>query len=343
MTRRLSSGRPARSARPVIDAHGHLLVPQANALAEGHPGEAADATAEQASFSAASIEANRAQIGRVWPQLTDVDRRLADLDAIGVDVQVVGPMPMHRYWAEPELAVKLTTVINEAVAAHCAHGQGRLHGLGTLPLQHPAIAVRELERAVGELGLKGVSVSTNVDGRELADPLFAPVWAAAADLGAVVFVHPWGCSLGARLGQHFLGNTFGQPTETALALSHLIFGGTLDRHPGLKLLAAHGGGFLPTYIGRSDHAWAERPDARGCAQPPSSYLRRIWYDALVYTAPALRHLIEVVGADKVMLGTDYPFDMGVSDPVERAAAAGLPAADLTAVLSGNAATLFGVS
>ena len=159
----------------------------------------------------------------------------------------------------------------------------------------------------------------------------------------MVFIHPWGCSLGPRLGAHFLGNTFGQPAETALALSHLIFGGTLDRHPGLKLLAAHGGGFLPTYIGRSDHAWAERPDARGCAHPPSAYLRRIWYDALVYTPQALRHLVEVVGADKVMLGTDYPFDMGVTDPVERAAAAGLPAADLTAILSGNAAALFGIS
>jgi aminocarboxymuconate-semialdehyde decarboxylase len=342
MTRRLGSGRPARSARPVIDAHGHLLVPEANALADGHPGEAADAAAERASFTEASIAANQAQIRRVWPQLTDAGRRLADLDAIGVDAQIVGPMPMHRYWAEPELAVKLTTVINQAVAAHCAQGRGRLHGLGTLPLQHPAIAVRELERAVVELGLKGVSVSTNVDGRELADPLFDPVWAAAADLGAVVFIHPWGCSLGPRLGAHFLGNTFGQPAETALALSHLIFGGALDRHPGLRLLAAHGGGFLPTYIGRSDHAWAERPDARGCAHPPSAYLRRIWYDALVYSPQALRHLVEVVGSDKVMLGTDYPFDMGVADPVERAAAAGLPAADLTAILSGNAAALFAI-
>jgi aminocarboxymuconate-semialdehyde decarboxylase len=348
MTKRLSSARPARPnrparpARPVIDAHGHLLVPEANALAEGHPREAADAAAERATFSALSIETNQAQIRRVWPQLTDVSRRLADLDAVGVDVQIVGPMPMHRYWAEPELAVKLSTVINEAVAEHCATAGGRLYGLGTLPLQHPAIAVRELERAVGELRLKGVSVSTNVDGRELADPSLDPVWAAAADLGAVVFIHPWGCTLGARLGQHFLGNTFGQPTETALALSHLIFGGTLDRHPTLKLLAAHGGGFLPTYIGRSDHAWSERPDARGCLQPPSAYLRRIWYDALVYTPHALRHLVEVVGADKVMLGTDYPFDMGVTDPVERASAAGLPAADLTAILSGNAAALFGI-
>jgi aminocarboxymuconate-semialdehyde decarboxylase len=335
--------RPMPSARPVIDIHGHLLVPEANALADGHQCEAADAAAERASFGAASIAANQAQIRRVWPQLTSVERRLADLDAIGVDVQVVSPMPMHRYWAGPELAVTLTTVTNEAVAAHCAGGAGRLYGLGTLPLQHPGLAVRELERAMTELGLKGVSVSTNVDGRELADPAFDPVWEAAAGLGAVVFVHPWGCSLGTRLGAHFLGNTFGQPAETALALSHLVFAGTLDRHPGLRLLAAHGGGFLPTYIGRSDHAWSQRPDARGCAGPPSSYLRRIWYDALVYTPQALRNLVEVAGADKVVLGTDYPFDMGVTDPVERAAAAALPAADLTAILSGNAAALLGLT
>jgi len=169
------------SAKPVIDTHGHLLVPEANALANGHPREAADAAAELASFSAPSVTANQAQLGRVWPQLTSVERRLADLDAIGVDVQVVGPMPMHRYWAEPALAGKLTTVINEAVAAHCAAGAGRLYGLGTLPLQHPDLAVRELERAMTELGLKGVSVSTNVDGRELADAAFEPVWAAAAE------------------------------------------------------------------------------------------------------------------------------------------------------------------
>jgi aminocarboxymuconate-semialdehyde decarboxylase len=339
----MTKAKSMSTVRPVVDAHGHLLVPEAGALAAGHPREEADAAAERATFTDASVSANQAQIQRVWPQLTSVQRRLADLDAIGVDVQVVGPMPMHRYWAEPGLAAKLTITINEAIASHCAQGQGRLCGLGTLPLQHPDLAVRELERAVRDLGLKGVSVSTSVDGRELADPLFDPVWEAAASLRAVVFIHPWGCSLGPRLRAQFLGNTFGQPVETALALSHLIFGGTLDRYPGLKLLAAHGGGFLPTYIGRSDHAWAARPDAHGCQLPPSEYLRRMWFDALVYTPRVLRHLVEAVGADKVVLGTDYPFDMGVTDPVERAAAAGLPAADLTAILSGNAVKLFGLT
>jgi aminocarboxymuconate-semialdehyde decarboxylase len=155
----------------------------------------------------------------------------------------------------------------------------------------------------------------------------------------VVFVHPWGCSLGERLATHYLGNTVGQPTETTVALSRLIFTGVLDRFPRLKLVAAHGGGYLPTYIGRSDHAWRVRPDARGCAEPPSSYLRRMWFDALVYTPRALRHLVEEVGADRVVLGTDHPFDMGVTDPVARLDAAGLDPVARDAIAGGNALEL----
>ena len=330
-------------APTAIDVHGHLLVPEANALAAGHPREAADAAAERAAFGAHSIEVNRQQINRVFPQLTDVSRRLEDMAASQVTHQIVGPMPMHRYWAEPDLALSLTRTVNEAVATHCREAPTQLRGLGTLPLQHPDLAVSELEYAMNGLGLRGVSVSTNVDGRELADQAFDVVWEAAADLGAVVFIHPWGCSLGERLGRNFLGNTVGQPVETTLALSHLIFAGTLDRHPALKLLAAHGGGYLPTYIGRSDHAWHTRPDAQACAEPPSTYLRRLWYDALVYTPAALRHLIEAVGVDRVMLGSDYPFDMGVDDGVARIREAGLDEDDVTRLLSGNAASLFSLN
>ena len=327
---------------PAIDVHGHLLVPEVNALAAGHPREEADAAAERAAFSAHSIEINQAQIKRVFPQLTDVSRRLEDMATSQVTHQIVGPMPMHRYWAAPDLALRLTRTVNTSVAIHCAQAPAQLRGLGTLPLQHPHLAVTELEYAIKELGLKGVSVSTNVDGRELADPEFDAVWEAAAELGAVVFIHPWGCSLGARLGKNFLGNTVGQPVETTLALSHLIFAGTLDRHPTLRLLAAHGGGYLPTYIGRSDHAWYHRPDAHTCAEPPSTYLRKLWYDALVYTPAALRHLVEAVGVDRVMLGSDYPFDMGVTDAPVRAQAAGLYQDDVTRILSTNAADLFDI-
>ncbi|MEU6192643.1 amidohydrolase family protein [Streptomyces sp. NPDC047061] len=324
---------------PVVDFHGHLAVPGADALVADTTGFAAELAAEQRAHSAESLAANRAQLQRLAGRLTDVDTRLADLDAMGVDLQVVGPMPMHHYWAGPVLAVQLARTVNEAVAAHCAAAPGRLYGLGTVPLQHPDLAVALLDQAVTELGLYGISVSTTVEGRELADPAHDDVWLKAEELGAVVFVHPWGCSLGERLASHYLGNTVGQPTETTVALSHLIFTGVLDRFPRLKLVAAHGGGYLPTYIGRSDHAWRVRPDARGCAEPPSSYLRRMWFDALVYTPRALRHLVEEVGADRVVLGTDHPFDMGVSDPVARLDAAGLAPAARDAIAGGNALDL----
>ncbi|MHC3472749.1 amidohydrolase family protein [Streptomyces sp. 7R007] len=324
---------------PVVDFHGHLAVPAADALVAGTPGLAAEQAAEQRAHSPASLAANRAQLNRLADKLTSVEERLADLDAMGVDVQVVGPMPMHHYWADPDLAARLTRKVNEAVAAHCGEAPERLYGLGTVPLQHPDLAVALLDRAVTGLGLYGISVSTSVEGRELADPAHDDVWRRAEELGAVVFVHPWGCSLGERLATHYLGNTVGQPVETTVALSHLIFTGVLDRFPRLKLVAAHGGGYLPTYIGRSDHAWRVREDARGCAEPPSSYLRRMWFDALVYTPRALRHLVEEVGADRVVLGTDHPFDMGVDDPLTRLDAAGLAPADHAAIAGGNALDL----
>ncbi|KPI20402.1 Aminocarboxymuconate-semialdehyde decarboxylase [Actinobacteria bacterium OK074] len=324
---------------PVVDFHGHLAVPAADALVADTPGLAAELAAEQRAHSPESLAVNRAQLKRLAPALTDVRVRLADLDAMGVDVQVVGPMPMHHYWADADLAARLARTVNEAVAAHCSAAPSRLYGLGTVPLQHPALAAALLERAVTEDGLYGVSVSTTVDGRELADPAHDEVWALAEELGTVVFVHPWGCSLGERLATRYLGNTVGQPVETTVALSQLIFTGVLDRFPGLKLVAAHGGGYLPTYIGRSDHAWRVREDARGCARPPSAYLRRMWFDALVYTPEALRHLVAAVGADRVVLGTDHPFDMGVDDPVARLDAAGLAPADRAAVAGGNALDL----
>jgi aminocarboxymuconate-semialdehyde decarboxylase len=327
-----------------VDVHGHLAVPEADALIRDEPGFEEELAAERAAHSARSLETNRAQLERVVPRMLDVTRRLADLDAMGVDVQVVGPMPMHHYWAAPALASRLARTTNEALAAHCAVGGGRLAGLGTVPLQHPDLAVAELEHAVKNLGLKGVSVSTVAGNRELADPAHETFWAAAADLNAVVLIHPWGCGLGSRLAAHYLGNTVGQPAETTVALSHIIFSGLLDRHPGLRLVAVHGGGYLPFYLGRADHAWMVRPDARGCALPPSTYVRRLWFDSLVYTPQALSQLVAAAGADRVMLGTDYPFDMGVTDPLERlAAAASLTETDRAAIAAGNAVALFGLA
>jgi aminocarboxymuconate-semialdehyde decarboxylase len=174
---------------------------------------------------------------------------------------------------------------------------------------------------------------------ELDHPAFADFWTRAEELGALVIIHPWGCTLGERLADHYLANTVGNPVETTVALSRLIFSGLLDRHPGLDVCSVHGGGYLPTYLGRSDHAWHARPDAHICTLPPSSYLRRIWFDSLVYTPTGLRALVDAAGADRVLLGSDYPFDMGVSDPVDRLEAAGLDAATVAAIACGNAARL----
>lgn len=228
---------------------------------------------------------------------------------------------------------------NEATAAHCAQAPDRLRGLGIVPLQHPEQAVRALSHALDQ-GLSGVEISSHAPGRELSDPAYEPLWALAEATGAILFLHPFGCTLDERLDRWYLSNVVGQPTENAVALSHLIFSGVLDRHPGLKIVAAHGGGYLPTHIGRSDHAWSARSDAgAGCAHPPSSYLGRIWFDSLVHDPHVLRELVRAAGADRVLLGSDFPFDMGTEDPVGALRAARLPDPDFHAVRGGNAVAL----
>jgi aminocarboxymuconate-semialdehyde decarboxylase len=229
---------------------------------------------------------------------------------------------------------------NEATAAHCSLAPDRLRGLGLAPLQHPEQAVGALQHAL-EQSMLGVEISSHAPGRELSDPAYEPFWSRAEDTGAIVFLHPFGCTLDERLDHWYLSNTVGQPTENAVALSHLIFSGVLDRHPGLKIVVAHGGGYLPTHIGRSDHAWSARSDARaGCAHPPSSYLGRLYFDSLVHDPYVLRELVRAAGADRVLLGSDFPFDMGTEDPVGALRAGHLSDADFHAVRGGNAAALF---
>ncbi|TVZ02287.1 amidohydrolase [Trebonia kvetii] len=323
-----------------VDVHAHALVPAAEALVADRP-ELAQARAEEARGAGPrSAEVNREQIGQLAPALIDPLVRLAAMDAAGIDVQLVSPMPIHHYWAAPDLAARYAEAVNGGILKHCSAAPGRLIGLGTAPLQHPGLAVEVLDRAVSD-GLHGVEVATYVAGSELADPSLEPFWARAAELGAVVFIHPWGCTLGERLDIAYLSNIVGNPVETTVALSRLIFSGLLDRHPGLKILAAHGGGYLPGYLGRGDHAWHVRPDSRTCAEPPSAYIRRLWFDALVYTPEGLRTLTAAAGADRVLLGTDYPFDMGIPDPLDRLAAAGLPSSASEAIRGGNAAALLG--
>ncbi|MFC7265566.1 amidohydrolase family protein [Streptomyces lutosisoli] len=330
---------------PTIDVHAHLLLPEVEEAVAGHPGLAEARTLDARRNGPAALTVNGPMVGARAAKLTDAAVRLAAMDAAGVDIQVVSPSPSHyHYWAEPQLAEKVCQLANEGTAAHCAKAPDRLHGLGLIPLQHPDLAVGLLDHALGQ-GLRGVEISSHAlgpDGTrevELSDPRLAPFWSRAEETGALVFLHPFGCTLDERLDQWYLSNTVGQPSENAVALSHLIFSGVLDRHPGLKMIAAHGGGYLPTHIGRSDHAWRVRPDAHGCSRKPSSYLRQLYFDSLVHDPHVLRELLRAAGPERVLLGSDFPFDMGTDDPLGALRAADLPDNDFHSVRGGNAAAL----
>ncbi|MFD8814742.1 amidohydrolase family protein [Streptomyces sp. NPDC059627] len=325
---------------PTIDVHAHVLLPEVEALVAGLPGLAEARALDARRNGPAALAVSGPMVRERIPRLTDVTVRLAAMDEQGVDIQLVSPSPSHyHYWTDEDTAEKLYRLANEATAAHCAQAPDRLHGLGLAPLQYPAQAVDALEHALDQ-GLSGVEISSHAPGSELSDPAYEPFWSRAEETGAIVFLHPFGCTLDERLDQWYLSNTVGQPTENAVALSHLIFSGVLDRHPELKLVAAHGGGYLPTHIGRSDHAWSARSDAGAdCAHLPSSYLRRIYFDSLVHDPHVLRELVRAVGGDRVLLGSDFPFDMGTEDPVAALRAARLPDRDFHAVRGGNAAAL----
>ncbi|MGW0333159.1 amidohydrolase family protein [Streptomyces sp. NPDC003011] len=325
---------------PTIDVHAHVLLPEVEALLDGLPGLAEARALDARRNGPAALAVNVPMVRERIPRLTDPVVRLAAMDAQGVDIQLVSPSPSHyHHWTDEATAEKLCRLANEATAAHCRAAPDRLKGLGLVPLQHPHRLVTALDHALGQ-GLLGVEISSHAPGRELSDPAYEPFWSRAEETGALLFLHPFGCTLDQRLDRWYLSNTVGQPTENAVALSHLIFSGVLDRHPDLKLIAAHGGGYLPTHIGRSDHAWSARSDAgTGCAHPPSSYLRRLYFDSLVHDPHTLRELIRAAGSDRVLLGSDFPFDMGTEDPVGALRAARLPEADFDAVRGGNAAAL----
>ena len=330
-------------ATTTYDLHAHCTVPAVAPLVAGEPGVAAEAARTAAAMGPGAAAVNRALLPEWLPRLVDVDDRLAAMDRRGIDTQVVSPSPGdYHYWADASRAADVVAAVNEGVAELCGRHPDRLVGLGSVALQHPALAADQLRHAVGGLGLAGAIVGTTAGGRDLSDPAFEPLWAAAEDTGAVLFLHPWGCTLGERLARAYLFNVVGNPTETTLALSHLIFAGVLDRFPRLRVVAAHGGGYLPFYPARADHAHRVRADSRGCAEPPSAYLRRLWFDSVVYEPRLLGHLIDNVGADRVVLGTDHPFDMGQDDPVGMLdAVPGLSAAGRAAVAGGNAAALLG--
>ena len=242
----------------------------------------------------------------------EIDKRLAAMDAQAVDMEVLSINPFW-YGSERDLAGQIVKLQNEKLAELCASKPDRFAAFASLTLQAPDLAVQELETAVRKQGLKGAAIGGTVNGEAFSDPKFHPVWAKAEELDVPLFIHPTGIpELAKKLaGNGWLTNTVGYPLETTIALSHLIFEGTFDRFPKLKVIAAHGGGYLPSYADRSDHACLVSP--KSCnpniklKKAPTEYLKQIYFDSLVFTPEAIRHLVAQVGAGQVVLGSDYPY------------------------------------
>jgi aminocarboxymuconate-semialdehyde decarboxylase len=293
----------------VIDAHAHVIPPVL-----------VDAMRDGLAPDGISLEQQGDQTwvvhrqGYRYPLLDafhDVATRLDTMDRQGVDAAVLSVAPpLFLYWIEPSEGVAAARMINDAVARMIEQAPDRFAGLATLPLQDPAAAVAELRRCVRTLGFRGAQIGPHAEGVPLDDKSLRPVLAAAAELAVPLVVHPYYVGSSSGLDDFYLTNLQGNPWQTAVCASRLILSGTLDALPGLDVVLVHGGGHLPYQLGRLDHGHRVRPEARGSAHPPSHYARRFHYDTLTHSPAATGWLIEQVGADRVMLGTDTPFDMG---------------------------------
>ncbi len=282
----------------VVDVHSHVRVPEAWDLVKDRIGREGGMGDKQ--------QANPEGLANI----NNVEKRLADLDEMGIDVQAVSINPFW-YWADVELARKIIQIQNEKIAALCAAHPDRFVGLGSVALQHPSLAVEQLEEGVKKLGMRGFAVGGSVNGEDLSAPKFHPIWAKAEELQALIFIHPQVSGMPAdehRLqGNGFLDNVIGHPLETTLALTHLIQDGVLDLFPRLKVCAAHGGGYLPSYSSRSDRCLQAFPNTcKPLKKLPSEYLKQLYFDSVLFTPEDMRHLVAVAGASQVVVGTDYP-------------------------------------
>jgi aminocarboxymuconate-semialdehyde decarboxylase len=308
-----------------VDVHAHCAVPAAMALVN-LPLEAPDLL------------------------MTDTASRIAAMDAQGIDVEALSINP-YWYRAERDVAAQLIKIQNETLVEFCAANPERFVAFATAALQFPDLAAEQVDYAVNTLGFRGVGVAGSVAGEELANPKFHPFWAKCEELGVLVFMHPLGTRelepSGRLSGSGLLSNTIGNPLETTIALSHLIFEGTLDRFPGLKICAAHGGGFLPSYANRSDAVCRTFPNRVGPLpkRNPTAYLQggQLFFDTIVFTPEALRHLIAETGSGQIMIGTDYPFPWTSTEVDLVLSTPGLSDDERMAILGGTAARLLGIA
>lgn len=322
-------------AAPIIDIHAHLSPAAPEELIAPHR-TVAKSTRPGGGLS----DKSKAVV------LSDMAARIADMDELGIDMTALTPGPDGNFYKEPGAAgLAIARVINDYVAELVARHPDRLIGLGVLPMQDAARSVAEMERGVRELDLRGFRLATNINGMELDDPSLEDVYSAAEELDTLLFTHPGGFTQPDRLGDFHLNNVIGNPLDSTLTVTRLIFGGVLERHPRLKVFISHGGGYFPFYFGRFDHAWEEREDCRrNISRPPSEYLPQLYFDTVVFKPEIIAFLTQTVGVAHVMMGTDRPYDMGENDPVGLVGRVpGLSDADRNAILGGNAATLLKLS
>jgi aminocarboxymuconate-semialdehyde decarboxylase len=328
-----------------IDVHCHLAAPASRAFAEPH--RRPEYEPYDYFMGADSVAHNQVMIPSIAEQLVEPAARIEHMDRMGVDIQGLATfVSEYFYWAPAAATAQSARMQNERLAEAAAVFPDRFALFGaTVPLQDIDLAIAGMDHAVDELGFKGLQIGGTVDGHNLDEATFRPFWAAVEAKGVPVILHPNGYPESHRFGDYFLTNCIGNPLETMVAATRMIFSGLFEEHPGIKLVLLHGGGYLPFYCSRADHTWEVRPETRVKIpdRPPSHYMKMFYYDTMVFQPLYLRHLVEIVGSDRVMLGTDYPFDMGEADPVGLVdATEGLTQAERSAIKGGNAAALFGV-
>jgi aminocarboxymuconate-semialdehyde decarboxylase len=325
----------------ILDCHCHVIP--AGMLTDAVPADWRPALSQEEGRRVVSFQGR--SLTSITGEFCDVDLMLEQAAAADVSHLLLSPwILLVPVGAEPALAARICRVQNESLAEATSRADGRVLGLGTVPLQDPARAVAELEYLMALPGMRGVEVPASVAGSYLGEERFAPFWTAAAECGAVVFVHPTTTGLGLpALDAHYLWNSIGNPVETAIAAAQLVTNGVLARHRGLRVLLAHGGGALLGLRGRLRRAFAVRPEARAdSATEPDELLRGLYYDSLTHDPAVLRDLVAFAGAGHVLLGSDRPFDMGADRPADDIAALGLSDADEQLMLSGSACALLGL-
>ncbi|MGC3980363.1 MAG: amidohydrolase family protein [Steroidobacteraceae bacterium] len=325
----------------IVDVHCHMVVRSAvDFMREAAP----TAIRTMGEGNSLSAEVQRRHVAAIQLPLSDVPTRLKLMDEANIDIQALSPSPAHYYYGAPaEVAVAAHRMVNDHIAATVAAHPDRFVGMGVVPMQAPELAIAELRRVVKQLGFRGVEIGTNINGEDLSAARFRPFFAAAEELDVLIFLHPVGFTEPRRMTDYFLDNVIGNPLDSTIAVSHLIFGGVLKHYPRLKICVAHGGGFLPAYAGRMEHAYHAREDCRvDIDQPPSHYLRKLYFDSIVFDAAQLEYLVQRYGADRILLGTDFPYDMAEADAVGFIESAKLTDAQRAAILGGNAARLFDI-